>query len=84
MVLAPVVLALLGVVGYPWAVRASEGDRSSAALAPGFGLAAIGLTAIAVDGVGIRLESFPAGLLSVLVPLAAGVVALLNSRRAAS
>jgi hypothetical protein len=57
--LAPAILALLAVAGWPW-TRLSLPEPAPAtvrlALAPAFGVAAISLVAVAADAVGLRLS----------------------------
>jgi hypothetical protein len=79
--LALIVLAILWVVGWPWAGLASLAERSRVALAPAFGLAAVGLSAILVDLVGIQLASAAGGVLSVLGPIIVGLGATPSVRR---
>jgi hypothetical protein len=67
------VLAILWVAGWPWASLASLAEGSRVGLAPAFGLAAVGLSAIVVDLVGIRLGSMAGGLVSVVAPLVLGL-----------
>jgi hypothetical protein len=53
--LAPVLLAILAIVGAPWSVATSR--RRGLGLAPAFGLAALSLAAILTDAAGLRLGS---------------------------
>jgi hypothetical protein len=74
--LAPLVLALLGIVGWAWTraalPRVPVLDR--AALAPAFGVAAVGLLSMLVDSFGVRL-AHGGGFLTLALALAGGVVA---------
>ena len=56
--LAPLILVLLGAVGWPWARAAlpNVDGLIHSSLAPAFGLAAMSLASIAVDAAGIRLS----------------------------
>jgi hypothetical protein len=56
--LAPALLVLVGLLGYPWARVALPGSDSSipVALAPAFGLAVISLASVLSDVLGLRLS----------------------------
>lgn len=56
--LAPALLVLVGLLGYPWAKLALSGSESLdlVALAPAFGLAAISLASLLSDALGLRLS----------------------------
>lgn len=83
--LAPALLALLGLLGYPWTRLALSGSDSSipVALAPAFGLAALSLASVLCDVLGLRLSG--AGGWVALAVAASGWVlsALLRGREAA-
>jgi hypothetical protein len=85
--LSPLLLALIGSVGWVWS-RAALPDASpriQVAVAPALGAAAIGLAAVAVDSAGIRLSGAGAGTalgLAALGGLIAGPVIELRRQRA--
>ena len=75
--LSPLLLIVLVVAGWPW-VRLSLPSASAAihaGLAPAFGIAAISLTAIAVDALGLRLAGW-AGHAPFVVAASFGFLAL--------
>jgi hypothetical protein len=78
----PALLALLGVVGWPWSIAGTPGGGplTRAALAPAFGLGAVGIVAVAVDAVGGSLTGGGA-LLVVALALLAGVAAAVVGAR---
>jgi hypothetical protein len=67
-----VLFGLLAVIGVPWAMAISP---SRVALAPAFGLAALGLAAVVIDAVGLRLSS-SGGWVTFAVALGAGLIAV--------
>jgi hypothetical protein len=75
--LAPIVVAILFLGGWPWARLALVGaaPRVRAALSPAFGLAAIAIASIAVDAAGLRLAR-TGGLVTLIVAPSLGFLLL--------
>ncbi|MDP9329718.1 MAG: hypothetical protein M3P11_03615 [Actinomycetota bacterium] len=75
--LAPLVLAVLAVAGWPWARLSLKSASATlrAALLPAFGIASISLTAIALDAFGFRLSGW-AGHAPFVLATACGFLAL--------
>jgi hypothetical protein len=74
-------LAVMSVVGLGYA-RASSDDRIVAiATAPAFGAAAITLAAVALDRIGLRLESMPVALAASALAGLGGLTAFLVVQR---
>ncbi len=80
--LAPLVLALLGAIGLPWSPVALPGREPllQIALAPAFGTAALGLSAVVFDTVGLRLSRAGAWAALVLAALGGGLVWAISAR----
>jgi hypothetical protein len=80
--LAPLLMMMLGVVGWPWVggTLPEANPRIRAALAPAVGIAAISVAAIVIDALGLRLDGWGA-VLAVLVALGAGLGTLARSGR---
>jgi hypothetical protein len=79
--LAPLVILLLGAIGWPWVAATLPGrQRVAAALSPAGGLAAISVAAIATDAVGLRLQGWT-GLVPLIAAIGGGLAMLARSRR---
>jgi len=75
--LAPLVLAILTLIGWPWARVALDGRDGTLVglVTPAFGLAALGLSSIVVDTVGLRLGGV-GGEVAAVAAFASGALAL--------
>ncbi len=74
--LAPLLLIILGLIGWPWvAATLPARGRIRPALAPVVGLAAISVAAIAADVAGIRLHGWP-GVVPIVAAFGGGLVML--------
>lgn len=75
--LAPVLLAMVAAIGWPWSRLAlpSAGPLRRIALAPAFGLAALSATAVVVDAGGLRLGRV-GGFAGLALSVAGGLIAL--------
>ncbi|TMK79094.1 MAG: hypothetical protein E6G47_08890 [Actinobacteria bacterium] len=79
--LAPLLILVLGVIGWPWVASTFPGRRRiAAALSPAVGLAAISVAAIVTDAVGLRLQGWT-GVVPVMAALGGGLAMLARSRR---
>jgi hypothetical protein len=79
--LAPLLVLVLGVIGWPWVTSTLPGrGRIGAALSPAVGLAALSLGAIATDAVGLRLQGW-SGVIPVIAALGGGLAMLACAHR---
>ncbi|HEY1331558.1 MAG TPA: hypothetical protein VGH10_08810 [Actinomycetota bacterium] len=80
--LGAVVLGIAGAVGAGWSVVAvrADGVVPVAALAPGFGMAAVAVAGVGIDAAGVRLAD-AGGFVAIGVALVLGVVAAATVRR---
>jgi len=80
--LAPLLLLVIGAIGWPWAagILPTANPRIQAALAPAVGIAALSLAAIMADALGLRLDGRGA-VVAAILSLGGGVVTLAMSRR---
>src|SRR4029453_5892718 len=79
--LGPLLVGALGGVGWPWVVATPPGATppSRAGVAPSVGIAALSLSAIVADAMGLRLDGMGA-VVAVLLAVGTGVLALAASR----
>jgi hypothetical protein len=70
-----VVLVALSLIGLGWSRAALGRGTTSLALAPAFGLAAVILSAVAIDRLGVRIDDPLSGLAALALPAAGGYLA---------
>jgi hypothetical protein len=75
------VLVALSLVGLGWSRAALGRGTISLALAPAFGLAAVILSAVAIDRLGVRLDAPLPGLIALALPAACGYLASVRLQR---
>ncbi|HEX9123204.1 MAG TPA: hypothetical protein VF984_07575 [Actinomycetota bacterium] len=78
---APLVLAVLALVGFGWSSLVARDRPTAVALAPAFGTAAAVLGGVLADRAGLRLTGAGPGLLVLTLAGAGGYLALLAQRR---
>jgi hypothetical protein len=78
---APVVLAVLALVGFGWSSLVVRERAWAAALSPAFGAAALVIGGFAADRAGVRLSGAGPGLLVLAIAGGAGYLGLLAERR---
>jgi hypothetical protein len=80
--LGTILVLALGAIGFPWVVASMPGanPRIRAGLAPAVGIAAVSLSAIAVDTLGLRLGGWGA-IVALLLVVGSGLLVLAVSTR---
>jgi hypothetical protein len=76
-----VVLVALSLVGLGWSRAALGRGTTSLALAPAFGLAAVILSAVALDRLGVRIDGPIPGVIALALPAAGGYLASVRLQR---